>query len=201
MKIAEARLHGTGGKSMRAPRFLLLAAATLVFGTASGRAEERSSAEQPANAKSLAVPLAPAGQVNRYRIPNYTSETLRPGTRSFVEVTIENNSNVTCNAAVSFQFAFGTSDICVISLAIPSKQSRIFCSRPVSDPLAPCSISCPGSGLTFNTGHANVSSTNTAECSQISVDAQQFFTRDPSDTLVESESKLTVTNLTRNNGD
>jgi hypothetical protein len=166
---------------------------------ASGRAAEGSSADQPAGAKSVVA--APVGQVDRYRIPNYTSQTRLPGSRSFVVVTIENNSSVSCAAAVSFQFAFGTSDICVISLTIPSKQSRLFCSRPVNDPLAPCSISCPGSGLTFNTGHANVSSTNTLDCAKISVDAQQFFTKDAADDNVESQSKLTVTGLNRNNGD
>jgi hypothetical protein len=50
-------------------------------------------------------------------------------------------------------------------------------------------------------GHAFVSSTAINRCAKISVDAQQYFTRDPNDDFVESQSKLTVTALTGNQGD
>jgi hypothetical protein len=169
---------------------------------ASGRAAERSSAQPPANQPSKTSVAVPAGQVDRYKIPNYTSQTMFGANRSFVEVTIENNSGHSCDAAVGFQFAFGTTDICSINLTIPSKQSRIYCSRPVPDllGLASCTVSCPGSGLTFNTGHAHVSSSTSVGCDDISVDAQQFFTTGV-DTLVASQSKLTVTKLDKNIGD
>src|SRR5215469_3377625 len=73
---------------------------------------------------------------------------------------------------------------------------RLFCSRPVADPLAPCSISCPAPGLTFNTGHAYVDSTYTIPtCANIAVDAQEVFTRDPADSLIESMSRLSIVKL------
>jgi hypothetical protein len=159
-------------------------------------AQTKSSAEQPPGAP---VATAPAGQVNRYVIPNYTSQAAQ-ATRSVTVVTIMNNTGFPCNAAVAFQFASATTDICVISASIPARQSRIFCSRPINDPVAPCLISC-NPPLNFNTGHAYVSSTAINRCAKISVDAQQFFTRDANDDFVESQSKLTVTALTGNQGD
>ena len=139
-------------------------------------------------------------EVQRYTIPNYTSQN-RVTTRSFVAVTILNNATTSCNASVSFQFAFGTTNICVINQWIPAKQSRIYCSRLVKDPVTPCSVSCSPE-LTFNTGHAYVSSDNTAACGNIDVDAQQYFTEGSADDHVDSQSKLTVTRFNvPNNGD
>ncbi len=164
-------------------------------------AQTRSSAEQPpgAGAGAGVVATAPAGQVNRYVIPNYTSQSLA-ATRSIAAVTIMNNTGAPCNAAVAFQFASATTDTCVITLSIPARQSRIFCSRPIGDPVVPCQISC-NPPLTFNTGHAFVSSTIGNRCARISVDAQQYFLRDANDDFVKSQSRLTVTTLTGSQGD
>jgi hypothetical protein len=139
-------------------------------------------------------------QVQRYTIPNYTSQDTAT-TRSFIGVTIINNATVACNAAVSFQYEYGATNICVISQLIPAKQSRIYCSRPVTDPITPCAASC-SPALGFNTGHAYVSSDNTTACSDIAVDAQQYFTEGSPDDHVDSQSKLTVTKFNLpNNGD
>ena len=137
----------------------------------------------------------PAGQVARYVIPTYVSQTAF-ATRSVAIVSIHNSGTTTCNTGVQFQFAFGTTNICSITQAIPAGQSRIFCSRPVSDPLPPCSVSCPGGGLTFNTGHAFVSSGSTC---RIAVDAQQYYTRDAADDFIESQSRLSVVKVNASN--
>jgi len=163
-------------------------------------AGERPSSEPEQHAVPGVTATPPPGQVNRYTIPNYTSQATA-ATRSFVGLTILNNSAVTCNAAVSFQYAFGTTNICVINFSIPAFQSAIYCSRAGHDPLTPCSVSCSPE-LTFNTGHAYVSSDNVSGCQNIAVDAQQYFTRDTADDLIESQSKLTVTKFNQpNKGD
>jgi hypothetical protein len=165
----------------------------VLFPAVPALAQSSGGSVSPQDAAEAASP--PAGQVNRYIIPNYTSQTFNP-TRSFAVVTIHNAGTTTCNAGVQFQFAFGTTNVCSISLPIPAGQSRLFCTRPVNDPLAPCSISCPGGGLTFNTGHGFVSSGSTC---RIAVDAQQYFTRDAADDFIESQSKLTLVKPTASN--
>jgi hypothetical protein len=156
---------------------------------------------QPASGGSVGAEIAaeaaapPAGQVARYVIPNYSSQA-GATSRSFAVVTIHNSGTTTCNAGVQFQFAFGTTNQCSITLPIPAGQSRLFCTRPVDGPLASCSISCPGAGLTFNVGHAFVSSVSTC---RIAVDAQQYFTRDAADDLIESQSRLTIVKPTASN--
>ena len=178
---------------------------TILLATAPVHARPLSSAEGDASVDvgAPAVATPPAGQIARYVLPNYTSQTLFSGARSVAVVSVHNNQPpgvaTTCNVSVQFQFAFGVADVCSITLAIPPGQSRLFCSRPVNDPLAACSISCPGAGLTFNTGHAYVSSTNNAACARIAVDAQQYFTRDGTDDLVESQSKLSVVKINLGN--
>ncbi len=173
-------------------------ALALLFVAGPVYAQPLSSAEDASADVDSQAAAPPAGQVARYVIPNYTSQATAP-TRSVTVVTVHNNQPgavaTSCNVGVQFQFAFGVANVCSITLAIPAGQSRLFCSRPVNDPLAPCSISCPGAGLIFNTGHAFVSSTNNAACARIAVDAQQFFTRDAADDLVESQSKLSVVKI------
>jgi hypothetical protein len=85
-------------------------------------AQTRSSAEPPsgAGAGGGVVATAPAGQVNRYVIPYYTSQT-SAATRSFTAMTIMNNTGGPCSAAVSFRFPGGPTDICVITLSIPGE--------------------------------------------------------------------------------
>jgi hypothetical protein len=156
---------------------------------------------QPASGGSVAAADAaeaafpPAGQVNRYVIPNYSSQT-GATSRSFAVVTIHNSGTASCNAGVQFQYAFGTTNVCSITLPIPAGQSRLFCTRPVDGPLTSCSVACPGSGLTFNIGHAYVSSGSTC---RIAVDAQQYFTRDAADDLIESQSRLSIVKPTASN--
>jgi hypothetical protein len=163
-------------------------------------ADEIPSSEPQYPAGRAVSPLISQIQIQRYTIPNYTSQN-RATTRSFVAVTILNNATTSCNASVSFQFAFGTTNVCLINQLILAKQSRIYCSRLVRDPVAPCSVSCSPE-LTFNTGHAYVSSDNTVACGNIDVDAQQYFTEGPADDHVDSQSKLTITKFNvPNNGD
>ena len=57
-------------------------------------------------------------------------------------------------------------------------------------------VACPGAGLTFNIGHAYVSSGSTC---RIAVDAQQYYTRDAGDDLIESQSRLTIVKPTASN--
>lgn len=143
----------------------------------------------------------PPGQTARYVIPYYTSQTLLPGARSTTMVDVYNQSSIPCDVGVQFQFAFGTTNICSITLTIPPKQSRLFCSRIVNDPLYPCTISCPGAGLLFNTGHSFVTSLADREndCARIAVHAQLAFTRDINDDLVEGTTRLTVVEINDGN--
>lgn len=165
-----------------------------------GAAQAQSSAEAGAGEDAMGMvnppgSFPPPGEGTRYVVPYYTSETVLGGDRSVAVVNVYNQALVSCNVTVEFQYATGTTNVCSITLTIPSKTSRVFCSRPVGDPLAPCEISCPGSGLTFNTGHAYVDSTFTTACANIAVDAQEFFTRDPADSLIESMSRLSIVKL------
>lgn len=155
----------------------------------------------PAVAAEARAAAPPSGQVARYVVPYYMSQNLLTGARSTTMVDVYNQSSIACNVGVQFQFAFGTSNICGITLSIPPKQSRLFCSRPVNDPLFPCSVSCPGAGLTFNTGHAFVSSTAdpNSDCARIAVHAQLAFTRDPADNQVEGTTRLTVVEINDGN--
>ena len=182
-------------------------ALTIVL-VAVGAAQAQSSAEAPAGEDAIEMVTPPSaspppGEAVRYVLPFYTSETALAGDRSVAVVNVYNQATVACNVTVEFQYATRTTDLCSITLAIPGKQSRLFCSRPVGDPLAACSISCPGSGLTFNTGHAYVDSTNTIpQCANIAIDAQEVFTRDPADSLIESMSRLSIVKINlANNGD
>ena len=122
-------------------------ALTMVL-VAVGAAQVQSSAEDPAgeNAKGMVNQPAlfpPPGEATRYVLPYYTSQTLLSGDRSVAVVKVYNQAKVSCNLTVEFQYATGITDVCSITLAIPGKESALFCSRPVADPLAPCSISCP----------------------------------------------------------
>jgi hypothetical protein len=135
---------------------------------------------------------APAGQTDRFAIPWFTSQNELAGARSTVVVSILNNSGATCRASVRFQFGFSTSDACTLTLPIPARESRRYCSRSIDDPLVPCDAVCPSGGLTFTTGHAYVSSTTRSPCHRIAVDARQHFTRDAADDLVEASSQLTL---------
>lgn len=188
---------------MVGPRFLASVGLVLVLlcAVVPALAQSRSSGEEASVSVESLAPSPPAGQIARYLIPNYTSQTTNPttGSRSFTVVTVHNQSTVTCNVGVQFQFAFGVTNVCSITLSIPAGQSRLFCSRPVNDPTAPCSVSCPGVGLTFNTGHAFVSSTNTLFCQFLGVDAQQYFTRDLNDNFIESQSKLSLVTINASN--
>jgi hypothetical protein len=142
----------------------------------------------------------PKGQEARYVLPYYTSQTLLLGSRSVTAVSVYNQSTTrACDAGVQFQLGFGTTNVCSISLSIPPGESRLFCSRPVADPLFPCSESCPGEGLTFNTGHAFVSSTSNFACAEIAVDAQLAFTSDLADNPADAITKLSIIKINQGN--
>jgi hypothetical protein len=162
------------------------------------------SAEERADQPTGSSVRVPSGQVNRYIIPNFSSVLSSNPTPTMTVVTVMNLSPVSCNAAVSFQQGGGTTNTCVINLAIPSRTARIFCSRNTNyvGVAGACVIGvCPGGGLTFNAGHAYVSSTNSTDCSRIGVDAREYVMRDGADNALQAESKLTVIGLSRNAGD
>ena len=136
----------------------------------------------------------PTGQSQLFVIPFYTSQNAMAGVRSTALVSVFNANTASCTVGIQFQYAGGATNVCSLSLVIPAKQSRQFCSRSVNDPLAPCDAVCSPE-LTFNTGHAFVSATKNSiipGCSLVAVDAQLMQTRDAADDYVESVSKLVV---------
>jgi hypothetical protein len=189
-----------GGETMKA-RLMLVGVVLLgILLATSGVIQAQPTRSSGEDEPDHGTPMPPAGQEARYVLPYYTSQTLLEGARSVTVVNVYNQSTTTtCEVGVQFQFAFGTTNVCSISLSIPPTQSRLFCSRPVNDPLFPCTVSCPGAGLTFNTGHAFVSSTSDFRCAEIAVDAQLAFTRDPADNLVEGITKLSIIRINEGN--
>lgn len=185
-------------KSLIMAVFILLG----VLVIASGVTQAETSAGEDVEELEPQAPSPPAGQSARYVLPYYTSQTTTPpGARSTTVVNVYNQNAIACNVGVQFQFAFGTTNVCSITLSIPAKESRLFCSRPVNDPLAPCSVSC-SPALAFNTGHAFVSSTTGTDCAKIAVDAQLAFTRDAADDLLEGITKLSIVTINaKNKGD
>ncbi len=182
-------------KTLRQTAFAAASVSLLVIAPNFAKADPTE--QSTSRASALRVP---PGQVNRYILPNYMSETTS-STRSFAVITIMSLAPVSCDAAVSFQRGQGNTNTCVITGTLPSRTALTFCTRSVKTGVAFCNVSCPGAGLTFDVGHAYISSTNSADCSRIAVDAQQYHTRDTADAFIESESKLTVTGLSRNIGD
>jgi hypothetical protein len=160
---------------------------------AAGATAPSGRSDRPANPGMRAVPsTTPAGQMRRYVIPFYTSQTVFPAGRSVTVVSVYNTAGMSCNVSVQFQYVNGQTDICALDISIPSHTSALFCSRPVGDPLAPCTTSCPSGGLTFNTGHAFVaSSTSPANCKYIVVDPRIYYTTGDDATLLSS-SRLTL---------
>ena len=148
----------------------------------------------PSAAAELAsTPLAPTGQVDRFLIPFFTSQNVFTNGRVTTVVAIFNNSSVTCSVFARFQFASTTSDICSITVSVLPHTSVQLCSRPVSDPIAPCNASCPGGGLTFNTGHIFVgSSKSPGACKLIAVDPRAYYTNSGSDSVLTGSSALTL---------
>ena len=128
--------------------------------------------------------------------PFYTSQNLLAGSRSVTAINVQNQSTISCEVGVQFQKAYGVTNTCSVTLTIPAKQSRVFCSRVVNDPLMPCNASC-SPALTYDTGHFFVSSTAplpgaTDKCKSLLIDARLFYTRDIADDLVEGATRLTV---------
>ena len=139
----------------------------------------------------------PAGHVNRYLIPNFYS-VISGAARSFTGITVYNNSSSTCGAAVRFQKGQTTTDSCVVVSSIPPKQGRRFCSRPAgSFGLFTCEASCAGAGLTFDGGHAFVTSTNTTACANLAIDAEVIYTLNTADDLIGGITRLSVNKVGR----
>ena len=178
-----------------------LAAAAVFLAWLSGSAIAMAASDTPQGSATSSAPAAtapataPSGQTGRYVIPFYTSQTAFPTGRSVTIVAIYNDSPSACSASVQFQYAAEKSEICSISFVIPSHTSAQFCSRPVGDPLAPCKVSCPASGLIFNTGHAFVSSSKSpSTCSKIAVDPRIYYTNG-TDAVIVGSSRLSITKL------
>jgi hypothetical protein len=153
-------------------------------------------ADAPTQRPLAVAPTAvPSGQVNRYVIPNFYSLILGAA-RSFTGITVYNNSNSTCSAAVRFQPNKDRTDVCVVTSSIPPKVGHHFCSRqPGSFGLFFCETSCPGAGLTFTTGHAFITSTNTSACANLAVDAEVIYTQNTADDVIGGITRLSVNKI------
>lgn len=174
--------------------------AVVLFGMAATQAQSTSAGEPELRLGPSSIP--PSGEVTRYVLPYYYSVTAGVGDRSVAILNVYNQAAVSCDVTVEFQYQSQTTDICTITATIPAKRGDTFCSRPVSDPVAPCHVVCGNGGLTFNEGHAFVDSTNSSACANIAIDAQEVFLRDPADTLVDSMSRLSIVKInSHNNGD
>ncbi len=176
--------------------FATLMAVVVAQGQSSsaGPAQGNSTASQPA-------PTAPTGESARYELPYFYSVAGVGGDNAVTVVNVYNGATVPCDVTLEFQYATQSTDICSITSTIPAKQSTIFCSRQVRDPVAPCLVTC-NPGLTFNEGHAFVDSTNTiTACANIAVDPRVVFT-DSSDVSVISSSRVSLVKFNgKNNGD
>jgi hypothetical protein len=156
-------------------------------------AQESLSAVRPGQREAAPLATTPAF-VNRYVVPWFYS-TAFTGTRSFAGIAVRNNFSAACAVFVRFRQGKATpadSDACRLSQTIPTGQSRVFCSRNPGNTLTQCDAICPGQGLTANAGSIIIGSQNVAGCERLAVDAQQFFTRDTSDTLIESQNTLRI---------
>lgn len=151
----------------------------------------------PTPAPLLAV--APTGETYRYVIPHFYSVT-SVGSRSLTGISIRNGSKVSCSATVTFQSAVGSASLCVLTEAIPSGESRIFCSQNAAPGVFACTSAC-APPLNFNAGHALISTTSSGACALIQVDAQVLYSSaaDP-DTLI-GVSQLSVTTMKKTIGD
>jgi hypothetical protein len=141
-----------------------------------------------------------SGHIARYQIPKYQSVTGPSNTsRTFAVVAVRNGNPAggpTCGIGVTFRYA-DSHDVCTVSLNVPPKDTGFFCTRSASPYSFPCAIQ-PGiiavcsPILTSHTGNAIVTSENKAGCETIQVDAQQYFTRDANDALVDSMTSIRV---------
>ncbi|WP_395697763.1 hypothetical protein [Methylocella sp.] len=129
----------------------------------------------------------PSGQVGRYLIPFFTSDTQFASGRTVTVVSVFNTSNVVCKAYVEFQYGALKSSACTITTSIAAKTSARLCSRLVSDPISPCNAVCPNGGLTFTTGHAYVGS---GPC-KIAVDPRVFYSSGD-DTTLSGSARLSL---------
>ena len=187
---------------MRMGSFLTrLALGSLALGLSGFGVAAQTTPTQPRPGASLEAPLAPPpGQINRYSIPAFYS--FIGTTRSFVSIRIKNNAVVACNVGVRFQQGQSSTDTCVLSIAVPAREGRRLCSRQiVSGDLETCDAACSGVTLPV-AGHIFVTSDNNANCTNIAVDAQQFYTTDAADGVIAAMSRLSVVKVNEpNRGD
>lgn len=172
--------------------------------SASAVAQMQSSSAGPElGGPSIFAATPPTGESARYVMPYYYSVALSSGERSVTVLNVYNQAAVSCAVTVEFQYATGTTDLCSITSTIPAKTGWVYCSRPVNDPVAPCLVTCPNGGLTFNEGHAFIDSTSTvAACANIAIDARVIHTRDLADTLIDSSSRVSIVSInSKNKGD
>ena len=146
------------------------------------------------------IAAPPVGETYRYAIPHFVSSTGGASTSSFAAVSIRNASKVTCTASVTFQYASGAANVCVMTQSIPANESRVFCTRNGDLGFIGCQATCSPE-LTFQEGHALVSSTTGGACGAIQIDAQEFYVNAVSPAILLGASQLSVTNLKKSNGD
>jgi hypothetical protein len=177
MKIAKARLHGRGVKSMKASTYFLLAAAALACGMgASAFAQDDTPTGRAVN------PALPAGTVARYLVTYMKSNTATTALRTATIISVTNQSSSTCKVAVDWKVG-GTSTACTTTLSLSPGSELDFCSRTIPDGITTCNATCSPS-LTFNEGNAVVGSSTTTGCEKIALSARTVYTSSTSDSPV-----------------
>ena len=165
---------------------VLVFGAIALCGVSFAVAEETS--ENRADIGIRGAPTPPAGHTVRYVVPYFKSIISTPRTATMIRV--YNHGNKDCEVGVQFRKGGASTDECSITYTIGAQNSRGFCSRPVGDATFTCSVSCPDTGLTFDTGHAYVSSPG--GCTNLAVDGQMVYTTDAADSVVSGMSSLRV---------
>jgi hypothetical protein len=170
---------------------LITACVALLLVTGGAEAADSPSSAGP-RASSAVAPLAiPPGHVRRYVIPHYYS-VISGGGRSLTIVTVRNGSGSSCEVYVNFQRGQGIINNCTLIATIPGGQGKAYCSRqPGSFGATSCNLVCSPE-LTFHQGQAGITSTNSAPCERIQIDAEVIYTSSPSDDVVTGLTRLSV---------
>ena len=123
----------------------------------------------------IAPQVVPIGSTPRYLVGYMNSQTT-PNFRSATAVSVTNQSPVSCSVTVEFFRGFSSTANCSASAVIAPGLSRSFCSRSMPSGTTTCDTLCSPQ-LTFNEGHARVSSTADAagSCGNIGVDPRLFY--------------------------
>jgi hypothetical protein len=170
---------------------LITACAALLLLIGGAEAADSPSSAGPRASSSVAPQAIPPGHVRRYAIPHYYS-VISGGGRSLTIVTVRNGSGASCEVYVNFQKGQAITNTCTLIATIPGGQGRAFCSRqPGSFGAISCNLVCSPQ-LTFDQGQAGITSTNSALCDRIQIDAEVIYTSSPTDDVVTGLTRLSV---------